>query len=749
MSKYISNAVFADRYLLLQKLGVGGFSEVWKAVDAETGVTIAIKIYSPEKGLDNDGIKVFTEEFKAVFNIKHPHILSISYYGKHEGSPFLVMPFCERGSAVELIGKLDEHELARLINHISSALEFLHGKEEPLIHHDIKPDNFLVDSYGNYLLTDFGISTKIRRTLSRNAGLTDYGGTLPYLPPERYGRDRKIVPAGDIFSFGVSLFELATVDLPFGEMGGLLVNKGVETPILTGEFSERFKKIVYSCMEADPDIRPDASQLRQISEFYLSNGYWDELDIKEKVPVTSLDVEKDFVKPATERQTHRKVSYESGGETSEEILPLKTKKEGSKKRNNVVIFALSAVIGLVILGGGYYYLNNTKQGNLLEQYNAKIQEGNRYFDASDFKSAIATYEAAATIKPDEQSAHDKLKMCKDTIEYGFNKYYLQGNTYKTVKDYENARISYQLALKYKPSNQEVMNCMKEIDEEMNKSYNESLAESRRLVKQRKYIDAIEDATKAKAIKPDGTEPQKLIDSISSLIGDNYTIAMASGNKYFQENNYNLALQYFQDALKYKPGDPFTQKKINDVRIAQNDIEDSYNLAIQQANSLYNQDRFSEALKKYKEALQFKEGDDIASRRIDEITNIYRLYNYPKASYVETTGSEVVSVEIVQNKYTKVKVRITHNNDAEISIYDPKTYPDYAFILQANGIDYIVKRCDTPGFVLDYHSDLNPFEIVLVFEAIPINVDKINLIEGKKQLENYQSWTFKDVKLVAN
>ena len=66
------NQIFANRYRLIKRLGSGAFSEVWKAEDTKAGnLTVAIKIYAPDKGMDEDGIAIFSQEFSLVFNVSH------------------------------------------------------------------------------------------------------------------------------------------------------------------------------------------------------------------------------------------------------------------------------------------------------------------------------------------------------------------------------------------------------------------------------------------------------------------------------------------------------------------------------------------------------------------------------------------------------------------------------------------------------------------------------------------------------
>lgn len=124
------NQLFANRYRLLKRLGSGAFSEVWKAEDAKVGnLTVALKIYAPSKGLDEDGVGVLSEEFAVVFDLHHQNLLTPSSFDEYNGSPYLVLPYCSRGNATKLVGTTDELLVAMFLRDVSSALAYLHDAD--------------------------------------------------------------------------------------------------------------------------------------------------------------------------------------------------------------------------------------------------------------------------------------------------------------------------------------------------------------------------------------------------------------------------------------------------------------------------------------------------------------------------------------------------------------------------------------------------------------------------------------------
>ena len=276
MSQLQEDQLFANRYRLLKRLGSGAFSEVWKAEDVEAGnLVVAIKIYAPDKGMDEDGVKIFSQEFAIVFNVSHQNLLRPNYFDKNNGSPFLVLPFCENGSALKLIGNNPtEEEVVRFLHDVSAGLAYLHKQNPPIIHQDIKPDNILIDINGDYKLTDFGISTRIRSTLRRSVGNAHSAGTMAYMAPERFGEHNQPVKASDIWSLGATVYEIMCEDAPFGELGGVSLKSGAEIPEVKGNYSPELKQLVENCLAKDPWNRPTAEEIRKKTELYLATERW-------------------------------------------------------------------------------------------------------------------------------------------------------------------------------------------------------------------------------------------------------------------------------------------------------------------------------------------------------------------------------------------------------------------------------------------------------------------------------------------
>lgn len=255
-------AKFAGRYELQKQLGRGGFSEVWLAKDTMSGVQVALKVYAPYGGLDANGNSLFSNEFSLVFNINQTNLLTPTYYDTCEGSPFLILPYCSKGSATSFVGECDGDTLTNILHDVAAGLAYLHAQNPPIIHQDIKPDNILINDHGDYVITDFGISTKIRSTLRKSiAAQEGSGGTFAYMGPERFSKHPAPVKASDIWSLGAMAFELVEGYPPFDNMGGVMQKNGAELPEIQAPIPEILKQIVYRCLAKESWDRPTAETL--------------------------------------------------------------------------------------------------------------------------------------------------------------------------------------------------------------------------------------------------------------------------------------------------------------------------------------------------------------------------------------------------------------------------------------------------------------------------------------------------------
>ena len=263
--KFKSGDIFDDRYTLEKLIGVGGFADVWKAVDNTTHSTVALKIYT---NLDDDGINDLSEEYTRMQNLNHTNILKADHFDRDGNIPYLVMKFCGGGSLDKKIGRMENEDVLKVIKDMASGLSYLHQCN--IVHQDIKPANILIDDSSGtpvYVLSDFGISSKTKTRLSHSVNQKNQGTSMTeaYAPPEKFSskkEDRRPDRKGDIFQFGIAIYELVTRGFPLDELstGRQLQYDDAEVDFDDIE-DETIRDIVERCMEPNKEDRPSAEDI--------------------------------------------------------------------------------------------------------------------------------------------------------------------------------------------------------------------------------------------------------------------------------------------------------------------------------------------------------------------------------------------------------------------------------------------------------------------------------------------------------
>jgi hypothetical protein len=207
-------------YRLIERLGVGGMGEVWKAEDTRLGRVVAIKILPKAMADDTESRARLQREARTAAHLYHPNIATIHAIEQDGDRMFIVMQFVDGESLAKVIerGGLSEADICRIGKGVADALAEAHA--HGVVHRDIKPDNIMV-SAGRVKVLDFGIAKQIGAEAINADGPTAFMtrdgmiiGTVQYMSPEQ-ALGRELDFRTDIFSLGVVLYQAVTGRLPF------------------------------------------------------------------------------------------------------------------------------------------------------------------------------------------------------------------------------------------------------------------------------------------------------------------------------------------------------------------------------------------------------------------------------------------------------------------------------------------------------------------------------------------------------
>ena len=421
MAENLIGRTLNNRYQIIERVGVGGMAEVYRAQDNVLGRTVAVKVMLPQYAEDEQFTARFRQEAASAANLSSPYIVNVYDWGQDSGTYYIVMEYV-RGSdlktAIKQRGAINQRKVAEIGSQVCQALSVAHNMD--IIHRDIKPQNIMVQPDGNVKVMDFGIA----RAKNSNADKTGAVlGTAHYISPEQ-AQGKELTSASDIYSLGIVMYESVTGQLPFDgpDAVSVAMKQVQEMPVppsqINPSIDPSLEAIIMRAIEKDPANRfATAQEMRSALNDYLAgrpvafgdfNGARTAVIGAPDVPPISpaYAAEKTSVMPSVDQQ-YGQGGHNNGcgvdhgnGHASKSYREDATASKKSGKKGAAVAIAVVAVIAVIAVvafallsrGSGDITVPNVvgktqaeataaitgaglQVGNITEAYDEKVEAG--------------------------------------------------------------------------------------------------------------------------------------------------------------------------------------------------------------------------------------------------------------------------------------------------------------------------------------------------------------------------------------
>ena len=251
--------VLGKRYAVLSKIGAGGMADVYKGRDQMLNRYVAIKVLKKQYKEDENFVRKFRSEAQAAAGLIHPNIVNVYDVGEDRGLNYMVMELVEGITLKEYIerkGRLSHKETISIAIQMCSGIGAAHASG--IIHRDIKPQNIIISKDGKVKVTDFGIA----KAITSNTVSTNAMGSVHYTSPEQ-ARGGFSDQRSDIYSIGITLFEMVTGQVPFdGETTVEVAMQQEITPPseLVPDIPYSLEQIILKCTQKSSERRYESTE---------------------------------------------------------------------------------------------------------------------------------------------------------------------------------------------------------------------------------------------------------------------------------------------------------------------------------------------------------------------------------------------------------------------------------------------------------------------------------------------------------
>jgi len=332
----LEGKIFANRYVLIEKIGGGGMAEVYKAQCTLLQRFVAIKILRQDFTHDFEIVQRFKFEAQSAAKLQYPNIVSIFDVGEEDGYYYIVMEYVDGITLKQTIvskGRLSWDEALDYSIQIAAALEQAHNNR--IIHRDIKPHNIIINDQGVAKVTDFGIAraTNTSNTLS-DAGIAI--GSVHYFSPEQ-AKGISVDARSDIYSLGITMYEMVTGAVPFNADSPVSVAlKHINDPVIppierVPTIPKGINQMIMKAIRKNPDMRYQSAR-EMIDDMY-------KLIRNPEIVLPDEEVQEEEI-----QKTKKYVVKDESVVSRPEI-----REGGRPRRRGIIIFVIALLLGLTLM----------------------------------------------------------------------------------------------------------------------------------------------------------------------------------------------------------------------------------------------------------------------------------------------------------------------------------------------------------------------------------------------------------------
>ena len=582
------------RFELIDVIGQGGMGIVYKAVDTTIGRTVAIKMLHAHYAEDEQFLARFYREVRSTATLQHKNIVTVYGLEEFQGSPYMILEYLEGQSMAEIIASHQSLHLTDkigLLSQVCEGLQYAHARQ--VIHRDIKPANILVLPDGTAKIVDFGIARGgLSGTITRTGMVI---GSVSYMSPEQI-TGGAVDSRTDIYSAGITLYQLIAGELPFtegkNESGAILVKiLNHPAPPLSkylAEYPLELDEILSKALAKNPDTRYQTAE---------ELGY----DLSSLADSLRRGMAEELLKQARRAMEAR--DWERARQQLQEVLKI----DGRNREANDLFRSVRDELQRKYRSGQIQQLRTQSKAAMA---------------SSNLEEALSCAEHALHLNPSDEELVGLVESVKVQIDLTkrITDALRRGNAALIAGDLADAQDAVRVALELKNDHPEARSLERLVKRELNErarkaQYQALLEEARREISEKNFLSALQLLKKAQAIDPADSNIRELLNWAARGYEHEKQRAdlqqcISTAEKLLDESSYVEALAACEAALAKFPDDS-SLLKLRAVAVRQCDLlrsKEAVDRAAAEARSLTENKDYDGAIQVLSRALAENPGE---------------------------------------------------------------------------------------------------------------------------------------------